>query len=220
MTDLYGPIIAQMQLERAVLDLLQGVPADGEAPLIVYYLAEVERQAGLRPQILDKPATFRGGTDLNRWQTDQSPLVIAVAKAQGSPERIDTTQYKQLFQVQVATILKMESEDYARRYASLYGAAVMKLIADHGAIGPNPYDSTVKLGTHTEITGYPIPEFAVDDTTSRNIMRAVVTFTTLVSPILSQGGPLTFTGSPYEPAGNWPDVATVDVTVTAQPLTT
>lgn len=216
MTNEYGPAVSQHQIEQAVIALLEGVPADGEAPLIVYYLAEQERQNGLDQQSLEQPGMYRGGTDFEQWKGDESPLIIVVVKTLGSPERLDTVQYRQDFQVQVAAVIEKETEGEARRNTSLYGVALMKLVSDHGSIGPNPYDPSVRLATHTEITGYPIADFAVNAQTARNIMRAVVTFNMRVAPVVAQGGPLSFTGSPYTSPESWPSVETVRFTVSGE----
>jgi hypothetical protein len=225
MADTFGPLISDETVQDAVLALLSLPPTDdngdpaGGSPLLVYYLAEIERQVGLIQQTLEPPLVYRGGTDFEVYQGDQSPTVVVVVKPTGAPERFEAGSYGQRFEIQAGVILQGSDQDDGRLRARYYGLAMAAVIAQNADLGPNPYDSSLKLASETHMTAFPVAEFAADENTSRQIMRSVVSFETLVMPVVvSWAGPESFPTSPYTVPSPWPTVSEVDVTVTDEPL--
>lgn len=221
MADEFGPLISEETVQDAVLALLSTAPFGGSAPLVVYYLAEIERQVGLAQQALDAPLVYRGGTDFEVWQGDESPTIIVVVEPENEPEIPEPGVYGQRFEINAGVILRSEEENDARWRARYYGLAIAAAIAQNAHLGTNPYDNSLKLATETIMTRSPVTTFAADSNTSRNIMRSVVTFETLVMPTLvAWSGPKNFPASPYTPPGDWPVIDTVNVTVDAVPPAT
>lgn len=219
--DIFGPLIGAHAVRRTVINLLREYPANGgTAPLLVYYLAEVERQNSMAPQTLGQPGTYRGGTDWTVWDDDDLPAVIVTAKPIGAPEYLDQSDIGQWMQIQVGCVVKRETEAEARVHADSWGIALTGAILQNRGLGPNPYDSSQRLATETELTDYPDADFAVDATTSREIMRSVATFRSLIAPVLTAwNGPTQYADAPYDFPGNWPEITDVNVDLTAVPPT-
>jgi hypothetical protein len=217
--DIFGPLIGANAVRRTVLNLLRDYPANGgTAPLFVYYLAEVERQNSLAPQTLGQPGTYRGGTDWTVWDDDDLPAIIVTAKPIGAPEYLDQSVVSQWLQVQLAAIVKRETEAEARMMADCYGIALAGAILQNRGLGPNPYDPSQRLAVETELTDYPDADFAVDATTSREIMRSVVTFRTLIAPVLTAwNGPTQYATDAYAAPGNWGEITEVNTDLVAIP---
>jgi hypothetical protein len=217
--DVFGPLISARTVRRTVLNLLRDYPANGgTAPLLVYYLAEVERQHQLAPQTLAQPGTYRGGTDWTAWSDDDLPAVIVIVKPIGAPEYIDQSVIAQWFQIQIGAIVQRETEAEARTFADCYGIALAGAVIQNRGLGPNPYDSSQRLATETELTDYPDADFAMDATTGREIMRSVVTFRTLIAPVLTAwNGPTQYADDPYAPPGDWGEIAEVNVDLVVVP---
>jgi len=215
--DEFGPAISGVTIRTAVLSLLQTPPAGCTYPLIVAYLAKVERDAGLTARTLDWPATFRGGMDFTVWRNDEAPVIIAVSKPTGTPEFAAPGVYGWRFETQLAAIVRAEDQDTARDHADLYGAALALFIAQNGGLGANPYNSTTTLAVDSALTTYVTPEFAVDADTSRMLVRGGIVFESLIMPVVQWGGPSVFPTDPYATPGTWPTVTDVNVTVTAVP---
>lgn len=214
MTDAFGPYISRADVQNAVLTLLQ-TPPIGAYPLIVHYLAEAERHASEQARTFDTPLTYRGGIDLEVYQADLLPAIIVVAAPVGRPERYDVGEYAQWFNVQLAAIVKAESEHDARELADAYGLAMGLLVAQHGGLGESTVNPGTPFAEKTNLEAFPNVEFAVSATASRNVQRAVVTFQTLVQPVLTETGPPAFNLDPYGAPDDLPLVSDVEVTLTA-----
>lgn len=215
MPDAFGPFVSRGDIQSAVLALLQTPPTGGGAGLLVYYLAEAERLAGEPPRRFDPPATFRGGTDLEAYLADQLPAIVVVVEPSGRPERYGVGSYAQWFQVQVAAIVKAEDEEDARAFADVYGIAMAAVIAQHGGLGPSTVNPGDRFAIKTVLEAFPTIEFAVNAATSRNMLRTVVGFQTLVQPVLTEQAPNAFPHNPYTEPADLPLVETVDVEFTA-----
>jgi hypothetical protein len=211
--DVYGPLVGRDLIERAVLALLQTPPEGSEAPLIVYYLAEVERQQGLAPQSLPwppGPSSYRGGVDLQTLMPEWFPLIGCEAQPVGIPERGPKDGfgygYGQWFEVKLAATAGNDDEDAARLLAAQYGIALALLIVQHGSLG--------HVVGNTVLTASPNIEYL--DPEVRQVARSVITFRSYVDTILTESGPpLVLSPDPYQAPGDWPVVETVDVTLDA-----
>lgn len=213
MTDALGPLIDRFHVEHAVLDTLRKPPVDGGKPRIAYYLADVERQRGLKARSLPLPPaeeSYRGGMDFETFKEDQFPLLIAVVKPDGPPIPLDTLRtYGQGFSVQVAATVDAETEDEARALADRYGIAVAGAILAHGSLGIG--------ATNTSLTGFPDPEFP--DVDMRAIIRSIVTFTTYIAPVIDGSAtPWSWSTDPYQIPSDWPEIKETNVTVQAEPI--
>jgi hypothetical protein len=211
--DVFGPLVSRGDVEAAVLAQLQS-PVSG----IVFYIAERERRAGLSPRTLPTPPSlmsYRGGIDFETFKRDETPLLIAVVQPTGEPERLDSTNYGQWFEVQVAAVIRDESEDEARGLADHYGIAVAACLSQNGGLGG--LENVVR----TRLVGFPRVEFVNPDV--REVIRSVQTFRVEVDPVLAerygptkaQPGP---PKDPYGPPGDYTEVEDVVTTITAEPL--
>lgn len=177
--DLFGPLVSTWLIQQRTLTTLRAwYPT---------YLAEVERQEGLEPKTLGRPEQPLGyypGVDFfsagpGAETPANPPLVIVSVAPHGSPEMADMW-YEQLYQVQIATIVRGDTEEESIQFASLHGAAQM-LLAHIGDLGG--------LAERTVMSGAPEVEFADPNEADRRLMRAVTTFDVHVAPILNQFGP-------------------------------
>lgn len=215
MSDQFGAFVSRGSVERAVLELLQSSPAGLNPPLILYYLAEAERQEGLEPHTLDPPRTYRGGVDFTVFQGDEFPAIIALVAPMGTPERHERAEYAQWFEVQAAALVSAENEDDARPLADAYGIALAALVAQNGGLGPSRVSAGEPFAIKTNLGAFPSVEFAVNATTARNLLRTTVTFQTLVQPVLTERGPGQFQADPYGVPLDTPTVETITVDIQA-----
>jgi hypothetical protein len=213
MSDSFGPFVSRADVEHAVLNTLQTPPAGTGYPALVYYLAEAERLAGQPAHTFDMPpsGSYRASLDFTRYIADGLPLLIVVVKPTGRPERYERGQYSQWFDVQVAAVVKGDDEDAARALADAYGVAIANLIEQSGGLGPNR-DSTGRFAIKTNLEAFPDVEFEESATSSRNVLRTVVTFQTCVAPVLIETGPPSFPQDPYAAAIEPVTVETVTTT--------
>jgi hypothetical protein len=213
MSDSFGPFVSRAEVEQAILNTLQTPPAGTGYPALVYYLAQAERLAGQPAHTFDAPpsGSYRASIDFTRYVADELPLLIVVVKPEGRPERYERGQYSQWFDVQVAAVVKGDDEDAARAVADAYGVAVANLITQDGGLGPNR-DNTGRFAVKTNLEGFPDVEFEESATSSRNVLRTVVTFRTCVVTVLIETGPPSFPQDPYAPAIEPVTVETVATT--------
>lgn len=211
--DPIGPSVGPFTLERAVLKLLKTPPTGGDAALLVYYLADQERQLGLPAKTLPVPTgpeSYRGGIDADTFPDDMLPAVHVVVTPAGPPGKVAMDTYSQAWEVVLtATCDGVGAEDEetdARITAACYGAALALLIAQNGSLGI--------AATNTVVTRAPDPSWVNPQT--RALCRSSVTFETLTAPSMTMPGTITWPADPYITPGAFPQVATVDVTVTAQ----
>jgi hypothetical protein len=212
--DPIGPSVGPFTLERAILTLLQTPPAGGAAPLLVYYLADQERQLGLPAKTLPTPSgpeSYIGGIDADSFTDDLLPAVHVVVTPSGTPKKLDMDTYSQAWQVVLTAtadgIGADNEETGARITAACYGTALSLLIAQNGALGID--------ATHTVITRSPDSSWV--DPTTRSLARSSVTFETLTAPSLTFPGPTSWPSDPYTTPPPYPQISTVDVTVDAVP---
>lgn len=152
------------------------------------------------------PSSYRGGVDSQTFEAEWFPILHVNVRAIGQPDRPDMVTYGQKWQVTVTSTTGDDDEDTARMVVMAYGAAVTQLIVQNGALGIG--------ATNTVITQFPVPEL-LNPATARQVCRTVVIFETYTAIAAVQGGPITWPNSPYTPPGDWADISTVDVTVTA-----
>ena len=74
----FGRLVSRASIVQAILTLLTEPPAPGAAPLLLYYLADVERQLGLAPRSLQEPpgpSSYRSEVDFETMQGRNWPSV-------------------------------------------------------------------------------------------------------------------------------------------------
>lgn len=199
----YAAFISRGDVERAVLGLLSEPPEGSTYPLLAYYLARRERIAGLRPRTLPlppAPESFRGSHDFEAYVQDLCPMVIAVVRPTGRPERKEGATYGQWFDVQVGAVVIAADEDSTRALADEYGAAVMAAMLENGKLNG--------FAVRTEFAAFPTTQFF--DPTKRKLQRAVAGFSTYVEGVVGEwGGPTPLqplTSDPYAVPGALPTV--------------
>jgi hypothetical protein len=220
MTSIFGPCISTWNVERAYIGLLGAATGAGAAGWLEVCLAEVERQNGLDASTVTRQPNIDctyGGVDFLSYNQNNTPAVIVVVVPQGPPERFAEGIF-QTYDVQVGVVVIDGDEDRARMIASFYGAAVMLAVCQHGGLQG--------VAIETVMTGAPRVSLPTAD--QRRIALCVTTFASTVSPIVvPSAGPGTDTppespeygGTPDAPFGQFPTVATTDLTVTGEPLT-
>lgn len=211
MTDQFGVILGRTQIEQAIITLLQSPPPQVTQPRIVYYLAAVERAAGLTPRTLPippGPSSYKGGVDARTLRAEWMPMIHVLCQPAGDAERLDKFTYAQAYQLEIVCTYGDDDEDTARMVADHYGAAVAKLIIDEGSLGGIATDTAVTRAADVEL---------LDANENRQVCRSTVMIDTLIAPILTVGGPVVWGQDPYAPPADWPTVETVNVTITAVP---
>lgn len=210
MGDVFGPFVGRNVIEQAVLSMFQQPPEGSQSPLLVYYLAVVERQQGLAPESIKLPpgpSSYRGGVDVGTGMPEWFPMLTVNVKPTGLPEASGHS-YGQWFEIKIYATVGDDDEDAARILADQYGIAIAGLIKQNGALGGIVNDM--------RWTGY--PDVEIPDPDVRQIVRSVNTFQAYVETVLTNTGPpLAFNADPYQAPGDWPTVETVDVTVDAIP---
>jgi hypothetical protein len=212
MPDVFGSIISRGDVERAVLRLLRTPPEGSTYPLLVYYLAERERQAGLPARTLPvppAPESFRGTLDFTAYVQDLCPMVLAVVQPVGAPERLEGATYGQWYDVQLGAVIVGTDEDSTRALADEYAASIMAAVLQQGSLGG--------FAIKTDLSAAPKTEFF--DPKQRRLVRSIVGFRTQVAPIVGEwGGPsrlVPLGPDPYAEPGVLPTVESVDVTLDA-----
>lgn len=207
--DGFGTIFGPWTLEQAVLTTLQTPPAGSTSPLIVYYLAELERQMGLTAQTLGQPpgpSSYRGGVDARTFEAEWFPMFHVIVEPTGEPVRLDFYDYAHHFQARIVATAGDDNEDTARMISSSYATAAAKLIIDNASLGIG--------ATETRLVEISRPEL-LDPVNVRQVVQTAVTFDTLIAPVLTVSTPEPLPASPYTTPTPWPAASTPTVTFTA-----
>jgi hypothetical protein len=218
---LIGPLVSLWDVEQGVLATLR--------TWLDAYLAEVERQHGIRPRTLERPPapeSYHGGTsEAISWSDAELPAVIVIVEPEGEPEVSASVGYVQGFEVQVWCVAlgkdgveQFLPEESARMQVSLYGAAVMLLVQQGALEIPNLQWS--------RMVGVPRVECPEPD--KRRQQASITTFHVWVAPVVNQlDGPTGLTPSespgytgPEEPFEDRPVAKDGDVDVIAEPTAT
>jgi hypothetical protein len=210
----FGPIIGQDIVKQAVVALLSQPPADGaDAPLLVYYLAQLERVEGLAARTLTSPPapdSYYPAVDLESWDESMLPSVMVIAEPTGNPERHGDGTYAQWYAVQVGAVVEGDDEPSAQLLAERYGAAMCSALIENGSLGG--------VAERTVLTASPKVEFVPD--TPRTFAQIVLTIETLLDAVVSdETGPPTWANDPYDQPAAPETVQTTGFTVVAEPLT-
>lgn len=214
----FGPIVSQWQIEQAFIKTLK--------TWIPEYLAEIERQNGLKNKIIPRPPTpesIHGGTDLESYYQDILPEVVVVVEPLGPPELGGSAGYTGVYQVQVGCLwvgsgseLAERPEDEARCVVSHYGAACMGIVQQPGLGG---------LADDLRMEG--LPRISLPNTDKREIAQVETTFHVWVSEIiLPNEGPVQpnpvespeYGGEPEAPFSEDPTVEKVTVDINAEQI--
>lgn len=216
---LIGPLVSLWDVEQGVLATLR--------TWLDTYLAEVERQHGIRPKTLERPPapeSYHGATkEAISWTDAGLPEVIVIVEPEGEPEVSASVGYVQGFEVQVWCIAlgkdgveQLLPEESARMQVSLYGAAVEGMVQQGALEIPNLQWS--------RMVGVPRVECPEPDRRRQQV--STTTFHVWVAPTVDQNaGPVGATPQeapgyvgpeePFEPA---PEVETVNVDVNAEEI--
>ena len=206
-----GALIGPNDVEDAILATLR--------TWLPLYLYEIEQDNELDEQSLrssgagaGNAASYRGGIDFELWQEDELPVVIAVVKPIGRPERSASAGIGQAYDVQVAVIYAdTESEHISRRQAAYYGVAIQGAILQQGGLG----DTLAEL-VETRLENAPATSFRDPD--ERRLVECTTGFRVFVQPIVDDQLGLYVAPPPAPPFGDWPTVETTSVTITAEPI--
>lgn len=210
-----GVLAGAETVKQATIQLLSSPPTDvngdavGTTPLIVSYLAEVERQAGLRPGTLPTPPaadSFYGGVDFESWTQDLLPSIVVVADPVEEPIRFGTGAIGQWFEMQIAAVVQGDNEDAAQAIAAHYGTAIMGAVMQSGYLDGTELTVAPKVELLEDNMGR---VFAMSVLTVRAFLEQVVDAFTGPAP------PVDWPSDPYTPPPDWPTVETVSIDVEA-----
>lgn len=202
----FGPLVSNGTVRTSVLSLLQDKRAG-----VLNYLTPVATMNGIDPgkvALPDGPASFRSGLDFDTYQSDVFPLWIVVSTPLDPPERYGGGEYGVWFTIEVATLIRMETEPDAIEMVDVYGTATMGCVLQHGGLGG--------VASKTNLEGYPRVEF-VSLTGPRNMVRSVLTVRAYVQPVVVEryGPPIEQT--PLAPSLSvYPTVSETDVKIVTE----
>lgn len=205
----FGRLVSRASIVQAILTLLTEPPEPGAAPLLLYYLADVERQLGLTPKSLGMPpgpSSYRSEVDFETFQAEWLPLIGVDAQPTGRVERHEGGEYGQWYLVQACAIAADDDEDQARIYADAYAIALAAAVVQNGSLGG--------IADRTVLTTAPNVEYVNPDV--RQVSRATVQLQTYVQPVLVEyaGKPVSWPADPYAVPEDWPEIETVTTTET------
>lgn len=219
-TSVFGAVVSRDEIERNVLSLFSTPPPTSSYPLIVYYLAEVERQLGLAARTLPVPPgtnSYRGGLDYNTFTEEWAPQITVIAEPISPVEREEDGKYGCWFSIQVAALVTEGDEDSARTLADRYGAALMMCLAGNAGLGTR---TDFTDGSSVAFTNQAIlqdaPETTFPNPRMRRLCQSTLSMRAYISPIVTEPGPLTFNADPYTDQANWPTITTVDIQLQAE----
>jgi hypothetical protein len=226
MTDVLGPVIAKYQVETAALQIIE--------TWLEQSLSHVERAVlGMTTPVIPRPpapalqlpteegtqsglaTSIHGGVDFDTDDFDYMPEIIVVVEPNGEPTRFGSGDYSQDFDMQVGVQVYGQSEDLARMFADLYGAAVRECIVQNGTLGG--------LATWSRWADGPTDELIdKDDATDAVVIQSTVTFSVSVDSVVNdQAGTASSSGAdtldspdPSQVPPSTPDAQTVTITVT------
>jgi hypothetical protein len=220
---LFGPIIATQNVENAVIATYR--------VWINEYLAEVERQSGLRRKTLPRPPapeSIHGGVDFESWFQDTTPQVMVVVEPNDALEYGESSGYVQGYDVRVGCLwvgsgseLAQRPEDEARAVVSYYGAALMLLVQT------GPLSTLAESLPFERLRMTQAPQTSLPDPDRRQIAQSVVTFELWVAEVIKESaGPVQpnpkespqYGGEPEAPYGEEPVVSKETIEITAVPL--
>jgi hypothetical protein len=214
--DFFGPLISSWDVETAAISTLR--------TWFPTYLAELERQHGLRPKTIPRPPSpesYHGGEDAESFFQEILPEVVVVANPTGEAERFSES-ITQCFELQVMCLwigtgseLAERAEDEARAVASYLGSATM-LLAQQPSLG-GLAENTILI--ETPVVSLPNPD-------ARQIAQVVTVFHTFVNVIDPTAGPLQplpeespqYGGEPEAPFEEVPEVKETKVTIIAEKI--
>lgn len=172
------------------------------------YLREQERVSGRAYAVLRRPVGWRVFTEsLDTKIGDQFPVCVIVAPGIATPlEQRENSLYSAVFEMGVSVIVKARDVSETLSLAAQYGAAMRKIILDHGSLGG--------LASGTSVIGEDYNE--IPDESQRTLAAAQLIVSIRVdNAAAGTGGPLEPEPEPAEeeadPGG--PTFGTVATTV-------
>jgi hypothetical protein len=178
------------------------------------YLAEKERQDGLKAGALPRPRGWVVAPDVNKWPEDQLPtILLASTGVPAIPQKGGDGRYRARFDMRVTSIVSASTERDSRRLAHRYTAALRALFTHRPS-----------LDGHANGVDWVAEDYAVlayDD--QRTLGVSTVALFVQVDDVTTAGaGPAT----PDEPLDpdiqpwpDWPLVTEVDVDVVGAAIT-
>ncbi len=198
----YGPIVAVQDVEDAIVAHLRAwVPA---------VLREIEDQRGMDAGALMRARhdrAYRGGVDFDSWSQDALPAYVVVVK----PGDLEHTErgYGVFFQVGIAVVGVLPTEDRLRSVLSYHGAAVMVAMVQHGGLG----------GIAASTRMVDPPEVRLYDSDKHLIGRCEAMYRVLVNGVVDDNaGPVGPPEDADEVVADWPTVGEDGATFTLDAL--
>jgi hypothetical protein len=213
MSDQFGTIFSRTQLEQAVLNVLQSPPPGRTAPLIVYYLAEVERTLSLAARTIPVPpgpSSYRGTADTEgrTLMAEWFPELIVECEPSGDAQMFASNGIVQRYAVDVSATVGDDDEDIARLFAGAYGAAITRLIVDNPLLGGAAVDTVPLEASRVELL----------ESTIRQVARSVSPFECVVMVASLDDPPVSWQTDPYMTPGDVPTVETTSGVIVAVPV--
>lgn len=184
--EVFGPIVTASDVWTALQDTLKlWFPT---------YLREQERLSGRTYAVLRRPVGWRVFTEsVDSKIGDQFPLCVIVAPGIATtPTRREGSLYSAVFEMGVSVIVKARDVSETIDLATQYGAAMRKIIVDHGSLGGISSGTTVIGERYDEIP----------DESQRTIVAAELIVSIRVDQVAAG------TGGPLEPEAEPPEEET------------
>lgn len=127
MGKLYGPSFGRHHLRKAVEETLKKWMPD--------YLAEAERENGLKPRTLPNFETYEHVNEFRNWADDETPVCIIVSPGLAETKQKGAGEYTGVFDLGVAAIVGANNRENTDKLADLYGPILRQLLLQQAGLG-------------------------------------------------------------------------------------
>lgn len=197
----FGPMLSAHVVEDAVVDTV--------ALWLPTYLAEVERQQGLPPGGIARPASLSTRSLFEVRAEESLPAIVVVSPGTaGTPERAGDRTQRAQWVVDVVAVVSAPTDVLTRRMGQLYAAALRTLLLQRSSLGGVAARGLTWLGDSYT----PIPSEG-----ARTIYGAAVQVLVRMDAVVDGWGgppPASEPGEdPLTPWPSWPTITDVGITV-------
>ena len=169
------------------------------------YLAEMERQRGIRARSLPMIKAFTSSNQFRKWPDERFPTCVVISPGiVGEPLRDGEGKYRARWAAGVAVVVKGRKRSEVSEAAKLYAAAVRGAMLQHPALENFAAGIDWIDETYTDVP--------VDD--ERTLGAAQGIFLVEVrDAVNTSAGLITAPEDPYNVARDWPTVQTTEIRV-------
>ena len=174
------------------------------------YLAEIERQRGIRARSIPMIRAFTSSNQFRKWPDERFPTCVVISPGVvGEPLRDGEGKYRANWAAGVAVVVKGRNKSEVSEKAKLYAAAVRGAIVQHPALKADGEDEFAGGVDWVDETYTDVP---VED--ERTLGAAQGIFLVEVrDAVNTSAGLITAPDDPYNVPTDWPTVQTVEIRV-------